>query len=155
MKPWAVHLLADIRAITGMRSYKKRHERPTHVKFTFVGHDEREFKKNVPIAEAQALHHMPAFVLPRFMTSSRPLPNDNVLSVNAIANNMVGPAVEQFIKRHGARGIRGTFTIPMNSFLRYLCKIAYGVHFVQRGALDRCESPALALLLGDRNDFGN
>jgi hypothetical protein len=148
-------LLADIRAITGMRSYKKRHERPTHVKFAFVGHDEREFRKNVPIAEAQALHHMPVFAPPRFMTSSRPLPNDNVLSVNAIANNMVGPAVERFIKRHGACGIRGTFTIPMNSFLRYLCKIAYGVHFVRRGAFDRCESPALGLLLGDRNDFGN
>lgn len=148
-------LLADIRAITGMRSYKKLHQRSTQVKFTFVGHDEREFKKKVPISEAQALHHMPVFVPPRFMASRRPLPNDNVLSVNAVANNMVGPHVEQFIKQHGARAIRGEFRIPMNSFLRYLCKIAYGVHFVHHGSFDRSESPALALLLGDRSDFGN
>ena len=101
------------------------------------------------------MHVIPVFVAPRLLSHPHPLPNSKNLEVNAIANNLVGPGIERLLRRYDARSIEGSVKVPMGSFLRFLCKIAFGVHFVERGPFDRIESPALALLLGERQDFGN
>lgn len=63
--------------------------------------------------------------------------------------------MHSFLLRHGAVGIRGRQRIDIGNFLRYLCKIAYGFHVATRGEFSREESPALSLLLAQRQDFGN
>ena len=148
-------MFAETRLILGMRTYTKKKHRPTHVKLGFIGANGKRFKKDVPVAEAHAVHIMPALIQPRFLTQAPPFPNADGVEVYAVANHLVEGAMQEVMRRVGATGIDGRTTIPMGSLLRYLCKIAYGVHFVQHGPFERSESPALALLLGERKDFGN
>ncbi|AKC86307.1 hypothetical protein WQ53_05480 [Pseudoxanthomonas suwonensis] len=142
------------RLLLGMRSYNKKRQ-PTHIKIEFIAADNRTFKKNVPVQEAASVLVMPMFLQSRVMTVDQPLPQTNALEIQAIDSAPVGREMRSFLQRHRAIGLRGRQTIDINSFLRYLCKIAYGSHFVTRGKIAREESPALSLLLGDRQDFGN
>lgn len=148
-------MFAVTRLILGMRSYKKKKDRPKTVKLTFIGFDGRKFKKDVPIERAGAVHVMPVFLSPRYARDSLPLLNSNKMEVYALAENAVGADLKELVLRYGAAGIAGRVSIPMGAFLRYLCKIAYGFHVGELGAFDREDSPALALLLGERDDFAN
>ena len=148
-------MFAVTRLILGMRSYKKKRLRQKSVKLTFIGLDERKFKKDVPVGRAVAVHVMPVFLPPRYIRESLPLSSSNKMEVYALAENAVGASLEDLVVRYGAIGIEGRLSIPMGAFLRYLCKIAYGFHVGECGAFNRTDSPALALLLGERNDFAN
>lgn len=142
------------RLLLGMRSYNKKAQ-PTHIKVEFIGARNQSFKKNVPIRDAASMLIMPMFMPPRALAEPPPLPNSKALEVRAIDSASIGTEMHLFIRRHKAFGIRGKQTINIGSFLRYLCKIAYGFHVAMRGEFARHESPALSLLLGQREDFGN
>ncbi|WP_445147377.1 hypothetical protein [Dyella sp. Tek66A03] len=142
------------RLLLGMRSYNKKAQ-PTHIKVEFVGARNRTFKKNVPVREAVSVLIMPMFLPARALTQPPPLPDSNALEMQAIDSASIGAEIQSFVLRHRAIGIRGKQTIDIGYFLRYLCKIAYGFHVGMRGEFAREESPALALLLGQREDFGN
>ncbi|WP_199099495.1 hypothetical protein [Dyella sp. ASV21] len=142
------------RLLLGMRSYNKRAQ-PTHIKVEFVGAGNRSFRKNVPVREAASMLIMPMFMPARALTDPLPLPDNNALEVRAIDSASIGIEMQAFLLRHQAAGIRGKQAIDIGPFLRYLCKIAYGFHVGMRGGFAREESPALSLLLGQRQDFGN
>lgn len=142
------------RLLLGMRSYDKKSQ-PTHIKVEFIDPNERTFKKNVPVRDAVSMLVMPMFLQPKVFTTFQPLPDSNALEVQAIDSASLGVDLQQFLLRHGAVGMRGKQSIDIGSFLRYLCKIGYGFHVAMRSEFPRDESPALALLLGQRKDFCN
>jgi hypothetical protein len=142
------------RLLLGMRSYNRK-KQPRHIKIEFVASDNRSFKKNVPVQDAASILIMPMFLQARSMIAIPPLPDNNSLEVQAIDSTTIGADMHSFLLRHGAVGIRGRQRIDIGNFLRYLCKIAYGFHVATRGEFSREESPALSLLLAQRQDFGN
>lgn len=147
-------MLLHPRLLLGMRTYNRKRQ-PTHIKIEFIEAGNRTFRKNIPVAEAMSMLIMPMFLQPRSMTTSPPLPNSKALEVQGIDSASIGGDMHSFLLKHGAVGIRGQQRIDIGNFLRHLCKIAYGFYVAVRGEFALDESPALSLLLGQRQDFGN
>lgn len=146
--------LADPRLVLGMRSYKPR-RKPNEVKVTFIARDQTTFRKSIPLEHAAVLLLLPMFVPPKYLTQEYPIDTVSSIDVRAIENSLVGRnSCEAMLMHYGAIGVKGTLRIDTNAFVRLLCKVAYGHHVVVRGSFDRSESPALAVLLGERADFG-
>lgn len=142
------------RLLLAMRSYKRK-QQPSHIKMEFISANNLSFKKNVPVREAASMLVMPMFLQARSLTEAPPLFDNNTIEIQAFDAASVGADMPSILFKYGAVGIRGRQRIDIGSFLRYLCKIAYGLHVAARGPFPRDQSPALSLLLGQRQDFGN
>lgn len=148
-------MLYHPRLLLGMRTYKKKKDRPKEIKVTFIQANESTFKKKIPIEAAADLLMLPMFVAPRSLVDVPPWPDNTSIDVSGTEQAEIGDALHNLLQRHGAKGIRGRVRIPVGAFIRFLCKIAYGFHVVDAGEFPREESPALALLLENRGDVGN
>jgi hypothetical protein len=146
--------LSHPRLVLGMRSYKPK-RKSNDIKVTFIAHDQTRFKKALPRAEAAVMLLLPMFTPPRYLTHSHPVAASNGIDIRAIDSTTVGrQSLRAMLSRHNAVGVAGTLRIDMSAFVRVLCKMAYGYHVAIRGSFDRDDSPALAVLLGERRDFG-
>lgn len=162
--------LSDPRLVMGLKTYNKK-KQPTQVKMTFIGRDERRFKKDVPRESAVALISMPDLIEPRYLTEAMPLRATDGMELRATNDAFVyrgvvedaksehseklTKTIRQLCTTYGAASIDLSATIQPPTLIRFLCKIAHGFHVAERGLFPLEESPAIALLRAERTDYSN
>ena len=162
--------LSDPRLVLGLRSYKPKRQ-PDDITMTFIGRNEKHFKKLVPKGSAIAMISMPGLIVPRYLTDNVPLSvregmemdsSNDALVYRGLVENVEGihsvklnEAKGRLCQRYNASGMKFSVQIAPPLIIRFLCKIAHGFHVLERGLFPLKESPALALLKSERFDYSN
>jgi hypothetical protein len=137
----------------------------------FVGGNGKRFVKDVPKDKAIASILMPELIVPRYLGSSLPLDAKEGMDVFALNNALVyrgmlegdgkkysekiDKAARQLCMAYQANSIQFLSSIRPPQIIGFLCKIAHGFHVWERGMFPLEESPAIAILRGERTDYSN
>jgi len=166
--------LGDPRLVLGMRSYKKNRQR-TVIPMIFIRPNGRRVAVDVKKEDAVTVLFLPGLVPPRALSGAAAMIGERPVelmpppsgSFDAIAyKGTVYPladGIPQKIRRailhlgapHGARDADLHVKLNIGDVARFLSKVAYGMHVAVRGVPNLEESPALAIMRGERDDVSN
>jgi hypothetical protein len=103
----------------------------------------------VGVTNATTVLHLPLLAPPQFFSGATESPG---LKVRGLETLSFGANPEEFVKEHGASGLRQRDSLDVTSFARMIAKIGYCYICATLGIPPRAEVPVLPFILGTRDD---
>lgn len=139
------------RIVGDFPTYRKK-KRPKTVLTKLIHADDSTTEYELPVEAAPGFLILPTFARATIL-DGRPATKGVLIKGQETIH--FGAAVDEVVKKHGARGIEFTSDIEATEFAQMLAKIAYSHVVAELGLFPRDETPLLRLIAGQADDGGS